>query len=483
MPFEQGYYNLPQFIGKNYAETDLITCFRVFIPDVEGDEYKQQLLALINIAATRAAWWTDTDEQRAARADVWQKAYLETLSKMDCGCEDCAWLIECLENEEFLAALDAAIAGLLNNPASATSQAVTNITQQAVGNALGNPLTSQSKQQALNQGADTCDKDALYGACVHAITTLNRLNQDFLEEIEALTDNQEMLSAFVSAIPILETLPIDDAIAFAGKIREFVQEFYLAGYDVDLESEMICALFCLAVANDCVLNMDVITDYFWNKASLFPPFDGTNVFTAALDILEACANWEEMTGEAVVFCMMAANVGFLSFLNSALGMDFGHFKLQTQAGIPSDDWMIFCEECADVWTHEFDFTLSDGGWTAGLATYSAGVGWVQTGSGGAPYTVDIYIEPTWGGATLENITLLFSSSTASAGAFRGVYYPGTGFAAQTFPATDTGDYEQDIVANNPNPPRIEVQNSNISTDTGFNVIRGIILSGTGNDPF
>lgn len=345
MAFEQGYYNLARFIGKNYAETDVLNCFRVFVPD--GDEYKAQLLTLINVAATRAAWWTETDEQRETRAAIWQRAYEETIEHMDCGCGCCDWLIECLSDEAFLEALDAAIAGLLNNPASATRAAVYNTIQQMTGNGEGTELSSSSKTEPLNQGSETCDKDSLYGSCVHTVTTLNRLNQDFLETIEALTDNQEMLAYFVSAIPLVSELPIDEAIQFAAKIREFVQEFYLAGYDVDLESEMICALFCAAVANDCVLNMNVITDYFWNKASLFPPFDGTNVFTTALDILEACANWEEMTGEAVVFCMMAANTGFLNYLNGALGMDFGHFKLQAKAGIPSDDWMIFCEDCPE----------------------------------------------------------------------------------------------------------------------------------------
>lgn len=345
MPYEQGFYNLPQFIGKNYAVTDILDCYRVFIP--HGDEFKQQLLALLNVAATKAAWWTDDDEQRTERAEMWQAAYRETVANMASECCDCETLAECLTDPDFIAALDAALAALLNDPTSATHAAAVNITQQLVGNGAGYELSETSKGEALNQGAATCDKDSLYGACVHTITVLNRLNQDFLEEIEALTDNQEMLSAFVAAIPILETLPIDDAISFAGKIREFVQEFYLAGYDVDLEAEMICALFCAAVANDCVLNMSIITDYFWNKANLYPPFDGSNVFTAALDILEACANWEEMTGEAVVFCMMAANVGFLNFLNSALGMDFGHFKLQTQAGIPSDDWVLNCTDCPE----------------------------------------------------------------------------------------------------------------------------------------
>jgi hypothetical protein len=355
MPYQQGHYNIPRFIGKNYAVTADLRCIRVFIPD--GDEYVQQIMTLINVAATRAAWWTDTDEQRKNRVEMWQRAYEETLSVIGDGCMDCSWILECLEDPDFVDAMDGLIASLLDNPASATRAAVVNITQQQISNSQGYPLSEETRNLALNQGADVCDEDSLWGSCLHTVVVLNRLNLDFLETMEAASENQEILAGFVASVPVIETLPIDEIIAFADNVRAFVAEFYAAGYDVDLESEFACELFCLAMDNDCKLTMDIITDYFWNRAELLPGW--SNAFEGALTIISALANWQEMTGEAVVVAMMAANVGFMHWLNSALGLDFGRFQLQTRAGIPDDDWQLCA--CVNTWVHEFDFSTSDGG--------------------------------------------------------------------------------------------------------------------------
>lgn len=240
----------------------------------------------------------------------------------------CAQVLNCITNDE------------------AIGQYLAQLIQDTAGNAQGTPLSPSQQQTALNNGAGDCDLDALWGSCLYTVQILNRLNMDFLESVEAATDNQELLSYFVGAVPVLETLPIDEIIIFADKVREFVKDFYEAGYDVDLEQEMACALFCRARANDCFLSMEVIVDYFWNEAGTFDGFD--NVFQGALQIISAMSNWQEMVGEGVVVCLMACNVGFMHWLNNAFGMDFGHFKLQARSGIPDDDWEALCDECPAV---------------------------------------------------------------------------------------------------------------------------------------
>lgn len=365
----QGYYNLARFIGKNYAETDELRCIRVFIPD--GDEYTVQLMTLINVAATRAAWWTDTDEQRIARAEIWQRAYEETLMVLGEGCMDCSWILECLDNPAFVDAMDDFIASLLQNANSATSQALTQIMQQQINNAQGYPLSASASVAPLNQVGETCDHDELWGSCLNTVVTLNRLNVDFMETVAAAANNQEAISYIVGAIPVLETLPIDELVQLAAKINAFVKEFYEAGYDKDLETEMACELYCRAVENDCVLNMELLKEYFWTEAEQVEGFE--DAFQTALTIIQAMANWQEMLGEQIVIIMMACNVGFLSFLNSALGMSFGNFQLKAKAGIPDDDWEL-CE-CGDTWACDLDFTTS----SYGFASY----GGFQAGNGGS----------------------------------------------------------------------------------------------------
>lgn len=224
-----------------------------------------------------------------------------------------------------------------------------------VQNAAGYPLTQSQMAQNLSNTTD-CDLDELWGSCLYTVQILNRLNEDFLEQMEALTNNQEIVAYVVGAIPILETLPIDEFIGIADKVREFVAEFYAAGYDVDFEQEMACDIFCLARQNSCVLNMDVLIDYFFGRASAVEGFE--DAWQTALTIVGAMANWQEMTGEKVVLVMMAANVGFLSFLNSAFGMDFGEFSLKARSGIPDDDWETICDECAcEAVLTRYDMTI------------------------------------------------------------------------------------------------------------------------------
>lgn len=313
------------------------------------------------VSQLRYGWYWDrsTGDLDAIR-DRAQRVYFEMQDQNgDCMTLNCDEVANCIETSD------------------AVKNALYALVQSQIENAQGFPLSATTKSTPLNQNYETCDKDSLWGSCLNTIQTINRLNMDFLETVEAATNNQEAVDLLISAIPILETLPIDEALEFVNKIREFVQEFYLAGYDLDLETEFACELFCEAVANDCKLDMNVITAYFWARAEALVGWE--NAFLSSLALLSAAANWQEQTGEEVVICMYALNMGFLNFLNSALGMDFGHFKLKARSGIPDDDWMT-CP-CADAWVHTFDFTIDDQGfvdWTVGGTfggDYVAGVGW------------------------------------------------------------------------------------------------------------
>jgi len=344
-------------IIPNPIDTESTRKIVVCIPDTV--EWLSLFTGLVS--QLRYGWYWDrsTGDLDAIR-DRAKRVYFEMQDQNgDCMALDCAEVADCIETSE---AVQAALSAFM---------------QAQIESAQGVPLTDATKAQALNQNSDICDKDSLWGSCLNVIQTINRLNMDFLETVEAATNNQEAVDLVISAIPILETLPVDEALEFVNKIREFVQEFYLAGYDLDIEAEFACELFCAAVANDCVLNTQVITDYFWARAEALVGWE--NAFLSSLALLSAAANWVEQTGEEVVICMFALNVGFLNFLNSALGMDFGHFKLKARSGIPDDDWML-CE-CANAWVHEFDFTIDDGGfvdWTVGGTfggDYIAATGW------------------------------------------------------------------------------------------------------------
>lgn len=154
---------------------------------------------------------------------------------------------------------------------------------------------------------------------------------------------------------------------------------------------------------------------------------------------------------------------------------------QAYSGILDGQTLPSCP-CDEGWSKTFNFALGDEGWTINVGAYTAAVGIQNPGSGGFPYTVDLSLGVTWpSGSALTTIDVEASSTTADAGAFRGVYYPGTANPAQTGYTGNTGDYTMSFIANNANPPTIAAQVSN-NMIPGTNIIKSITLTGTGPEP-
>lgn len=326
MANRQGYYNLPRFVGENYGETSELRCLTVFIPD--GDEYAAQLLTLMNVAGTKAAWYTETDEQREARANIWQLAYRQTHQALEEGCMDCEGVQECIEEHE------------------GTKNAIRTLIQEAGLQEKGAPLSAPLVSAPLNNPNVTCDLDALYGSAVQIVQVTNRQIEDFLELIEAITNNQEAVSEALEFIPFFgDVIPLPEIASFVQQIREWLQEAYIAGYDLSLETEFICDLFCLGKL-ECEITMETARNYFWSRAEEVAGFE--NAFESALTMIGALATWQEVAGVAVVEVMYAAAFGFMNYLSDMFGVDFSTFLLRTQAGLPNDDWTFICTDCSET---------------------------------------------------------------------------------------------------------------------------------------
>lgn len=135
----------------------------------------------------------------------------------------------------------------------------------------------------------------------------------------------------------------------------------------------------------------------------------------------------------------------------------------------------------DNWCYRWDFLTSGGGWTVNRGQYVAGVGYQNLGSGLNPYTADVSISISWGVSALETIAIGATSTDADGSAFRGVYYPATGYSAQNGYTSNTGDYELQFTVNNSQPPAVAVQVSN-NLVPGTNTIRYIEINGSGGLP-
>lgn len=282
------------------------------------------------VSQLRYGWYWDrsTGDLDAIR-DRAKRVYFEMQDQNgDCMALDCDEVADCIETSD--------------NVKSALYELI----QAFGGDTQGRPLPDSVMEQPLNNPAETCDLDALYGSAVQIIQSANRQIEDFLETIEAITNNQEALAEVFSFIPVLgDLLPIPEAISIVQKIREWLAEAYVAGYDLATETEYICALFCIGKL-ECEITAAQARDYFFAKAALIEGFE--DAFTSVETLLTALANWQQSTGETVVEVMFGAAFGFMNFLNSMFGMDFASFVLKTRAGIPNDDWLFLCDDCAET---------------------------------------------------------------------------------------------------------------------------------------
>jgi len=254
-----------------------------------------------------------------------------------------------------------------------------------------NPLIRQSLQTLIDNGSvittptipivETADLDALFGAVTFLVDTMNDANIDLYEALEASTNNRESGQIMFAAVPVMETLPLDEVSEYVDFLASSVAENYASQYTTTPETGMRdrirCGLFCLARDNDNSLNWDLIANYFWEQISFTTP----NLGVALQEFIEfvITGSW---SGEEIVYLSFGNIAAALSTAQKFSGMTFPSLSAIMQLGLnnPDPDWEILCLDCPPVDCDVYDFTLSDHGFTpllSGYAVYVAGEGWAR----------------------------------------------------------------------------------------------------------
>lgn len=173
---------------------------------------------------------------------------------------------------------------------------------------------------------------------------------DVLEQIETVTNNQEMLAQFLNAIPVvgaaLDVIPVTDWVLFFDNVRAVLKEEFEAGDTLALRDQVACDLFCIWQI-DCSLSLEQIRSYYWDKTIILNPdwdgaFNSFGALAAALGYVSA-----GNIGEAVVYALVGSQYGFLTFINDWFGITIASTSSDLALGDPSDDWEVLCDECPD----------------------------------------------------------------------------------------------------------------------------------------
>lgn len=473
MANRQGYFNLPRFIGVNYGDTAQLRCITVFVPD--GDEYVGQLLALMNVAGQKSSWFTPNDAMRIARSEIWQEAYRKTLEAIMCGCFDCDDVAGCIE----------------------TSDAVKNALQaffNAGGNTnpVGEQLPPGKMTENIVAGTNpTCDYDILWAQCIGLVQWCNAAIEQFFQGFETLTNSLEIANA-VSKLPVLDELGADAIADYAVMAQAAVQENYAADYTPAYEEELACAIFC-ACKVDCEITLERIFNILLVRVQ------------AQWGSLVNLDNLVDMLNDIVSMDIEVINVADMIFFMLFGSANLANFGLNITAAFdaiqrailifdePNNDWEVLCTECS--WSHEWDFTVNDGGWQSSTiagqgGTWNSTDGWyfTSTASGGSLRIWKDYTGALGGIITGWEMDVVIpqQGSTARRVGFDAQDLDGSPTSSmvnKTDATTGTHTYSGAVSFTPVNAGMAMFSNHfNVTNGQKYKCLR-IRLSGTGDDPF
>lgn len=149
--------------------------------------------------------------------------------------------------------------------------------------------------------------------------------------------------------------------------------------------------------------------------------------------------------------------------------------------------------CPTAWTHTFDFTVSNGGWTNDathsrpFGTYSAGVGWVSVWGTVIVADERLYLERTGvGGEIIQSVTVTYEFVGVCGGARRSgiVVWDGSTIQREDSVTPDCGDFVHEGVFSDVGTIITTNAVGNASADGALEItITKIVVTGLGTDPF
>lgn len=196
-----------------------------------------------------------------------------------------------------------------------------------------------------------CDPDTAWAAVDAVVEQMNTNNIDFFQVFEGETNLVERASALLAAVPVFQTLPFDDMVAFVNTLFEDIYEEYEGVITTDLLNEYKCDLFCIGINDpDCILRFDAMYDYFADRIG--SSLTTASLFQQAIEFL-ATGNW---SGTLVADFMFMMQIQVVRSASDFLGLNVLSMQTVAQIGalIPSSAWELICPTCV---TPENDWVI------------------------------------------------------------------------------------------------------------------------------
>lgn len=348
------------------------------IPDTL--QYRAALMGQLEWLADWRCWEHYQEDYADPPADNLLAAQLFAIAvtEAEFHCMDCDDVADCIdESENVQSSLDQWFSNAVDN-STTVQQALERAFDPAQG---GQEIPQEYAYKNQYGNALSCDPNDGWGHIRDGLVkrSFDRVIQ-VLQQIEFTTNNQEMLSQALNAMPgigaVFDVVPVTDWFLWFDNVRNWMKEGFEAGDSEDLRDEIACELFCIWQEN-CTLSLEQVRQYYWDKATaLIPSWD--DPFASFQQLMEALANPTEFSGAAAVYGLMAAQYGFTSYINDWFGIKVVAMSNDLALGDPSDDWETLCE-CIEEWETILDLSTSDYGFVSnGDFTSGNGGTWVDT---------------------------------------------------------------------------------------------------------
>jgi hypothetical protein len=386
-------------------------CYRIFIP--KDVAYLRAFRGAVGELAYNWNWQRDIDHTAAVVVQNWIDQIVQADSEFEASEGECMptcdEILQCILDTEAIQQAIANYSGQSNITYN-TIESATNLSGQLVNNPAG------------------CDNDIIYGMAKQLVEFSDRLIKDLFEKVKSTNLASENIGYLIGLIPVVETLPIDELFELGMKLAEDMEVAYLSASTELLKTEIACELFCLAQANDCVLTLEMVRDYYQVKADIVFSYDSVGQFM--LDFVAGT-----FVGNAVYYAMNIFFFQIFAFGGKFVGYLFSDYLriINAMFNDPDPDWVTECDDCPTAWEFTFDFTEDNGGWTpvsspnGQRGTYVASTGWSTTDvlvSG--TYRRGLFISKTFTEVEITAISMTFDyekgSPTGDDQAGHGIYH-------------------------------------------------------------
>jgi len=226
-----------------------------------------------------------------------------------------------------------------------------------------------SQQTVIAGDADSngCGSDAKFGRILEFVNFIDVVQLDFFESVDAATNIIGQLSELIGAIPLFETLPIDEIVGAIGNTGEQWQDSYAASVNTQLLEDFRCQLWC-AYGDQCDITIDDVISVILERYNLTTTAGQLNVLSA-IAVLGRIASTITLSGggtyigDDFVYLSWLLQLGAQSLTGTFFGVTPIDYASAAANGAPNTAWTL-CS-CSGQTVYEAFF---DGGGISNFGT-------------------------------------------------------------------------------------------------------------------